>query len=460
MKFESSRVTWPHCFEPISDLRAHIMLHWNGYQVEAFRRIYNTRNQIATGYKTQITNIGDKEKANYTALCDFLPLPSTSYNFSSLEYPSRSFYCNCDSNGIGCSSKSCYSELDATNQEVYFGPICSGLDDEAVNVDNLRITSIKSVYDDLFYPSLLNSLDLFEVSMVTIGPTHFEIKNKNNFKIKKNIDYFKKTQPFVFTSQKFKGKTDNTNEKINVNNLSNDDFKVSDNQKIYFIGDQLYFPIFQEYLSLAMGGFEQVQKMNKVLSPGDESCSYQINGFNGNSWNTPTAYSCIEKNIEINFYAHGIPNFSGGCASNYKYVTDVIENEYQRNNKRNCTFILALGQNFNNLNPTLFLNRLLEIKYSILKIQINYNCKFIFASQPFFDDFRKLPIYGFSWHAYLQYNIAKDVFRDVKNVIVLDTLSMTSSFVGMKIHKIGSRGKTPKLAQTLVAQMILKVQNE
>ena len=129
-----------------------------------------------------------------------------------------------------------------------------------------------------------------------------------------------------------------------------------------------------------------------VSSPDPESdpCTFQSDGWNSNLWNVPKRYVFHKKNIEIEFLAHGLPNHSGGCTSHYKFASDVITKFSEVTGKKICTFIIAIGSQFNCVNPTMFYNRIVEIRRAVVSSQSK--CKFIFISQPFNYDTRHWPL--------------------------------------------------------------------
>lgn len=109
---------------------------------------------------------------------------------------------------------------------------------------------------------------------------------------------------------------------------------------------------------------------------------------------------------------------------------------------------------------------MLEIKNSIenhLRKYQDQSCKFIILCQPFNGDSRKRPMFGFTWYAYRQYLITKHIFRKLSNFVsIVDSLSLTSSLVGLGIHSRTNIyiGRLPKVSRTLMAKKILEIQSK
>ena len=108
-------------FEIQNSLSVTAIIQWSGLQIEAFRRISNTHNQIAIQYKTQLILNNTPKTAN----CDLFPVPNWKFNFSSEARPSQQFYCSCE-DVIGCQSKQCRYELNEQHQQLNFGKFCHG----------------------------------------------------------------------------------------------------------------------------------------------------------------------------------------------------------------------------------------------------------------------------------------------------------------------------------------------
>lgn len=444
-----------------------LTLHWSSYQVEAFRRLSNTHNQISIQYKSQLLINNEFKTAN----CDLFPLPNYIYNLSSLIYPSRTFYCSCKQS-VGCQSKQCRYELNKEKQGKNFGDFCRQDQDHKISGDlNNFVKSHHMLFDKTSYGRWLGDLKLLSSRLVKFAP--FEVSSDVIRSSESGQTADKKDQVKRFSINKVSGKY-----KIEVpgEKSSKDILK---NMKIHFIGDHLYEQIFNTTVEMFTQKLGKVPE-KKTFPAKNNSCTFQkfekeqtiILALKGivmpdNFWNIPVEYRFPsddnlnnDSNYEISFTAHGLPSFHGGCLEHYKFTADQILDSKFTNNKdlNSCVIVLALGSQFNTINPTIFYNRLVEIKKAIFKARklSSKPCKYIFAPQPFNEDSKRFPMYGFSWYSYRQYLISKYVFDDMDDVKIIDVLSYTSTLFGLGIHKNLSGGKIPDTARELISRLILR----
>ena len=147
--------------------------------------------------------------------------------------------------------------------------------------------------------------------------------------------------------------------------------------------------------------------------------------------------------------------------SHYKPTVEQIPVIFEKSKKyENCFIVLGIGNQFNAYNPSFFMERLLAIKQTSEE-ENNDNfeksgrkCRMIFLTQPYTCDGGHWPMYGISWMAKRQAQIAKAVFKDSPDFEVLDTFSLSSYFLKSRNGFGGS--KIPGEMANVLAQLVMQ----
>ena len=428
-----------------------IYLQRTGEVIESFRRISNSMNGVAVQYKTMLKIDDDSERGFHieSAVCDHFPMSKTRYNLTENQY--LPFYCSCSLNE-DCQSKQCKYEMNPDKGTLKFGPICKKWDNaEDGEIQHLSMKNVESVsllFDKTAYDRWLNKDKSRSLLLLTHKNTDL---GKYTFALDKN-PLLKKDLLFLDA------------ESMNLNMRVTK--PLPESSVVHFIGDSIIELVFREFITLAL-----LDDAGDVISTPDV-CEGQgpfilkglRPGFNLNTWNEPkTVSSKVTGNRKVVFSAHGLPQLTGGCMSHYKPAVEQIPEIFESSKRfENCYIIVGLGNQFNAYNPSFFMERLLEIKRSALNAEnenseyfagVGRKCRKVFITQPYTCDGGHWPMYGISWMAKRQADIAKSVFEDT-DWEVLDTFALSSYFLKSRSGFGGS--KIPVEMANILAQMVMQ----
>lgn len=419
--------------EPDTRLSVRVTMQWSGSTIEAVRRIQNTHNSIAVEYKVQLEVDGEL----YQSRCDVFPVYNTQFNLTTDSgYP---FYCSCTKKG--CQSKQCTFETNPSHQGLDYGNWCNandnGLEEVAISPNMKKLDFYETVkatqllFDKTSYGRWLgvSGLNLMTFHNAPIETNGFEVVVDENTKIGENLNW-------VDSANYYKG----------IREIK----PLREQTSLYFISDAVSEQVFKEFIQLATGD----GKFNNLIVPKSDDCVGQNSGgYNYNTWNVPKSVYDPERKVSIQFTAHGLPQHSGGCTSHYKYTTDQILAIDE--NIEHCVVVIGMGNQFNTQNAAFFLERLLKIE---MVSRERKNCDFVFMSQPYTNDGKRWPMYGYSWHALRQLKIAKHVFGANDQWTVVDTFG-SSSYASWKFGGFGQTKIPVKLAN-IMAQQVMEAINQ